>query len=90
MVVPSRTEPFGLVAAEGQILGRPIVASDTGGLPEVIQNGVTGMLVPAMLLHGLTLTVGGRIDHWQIHDGHLVKQSIASGAVTRNELYSRR
>jgi len=46
MVVPSRTEPFGLVAAEGQMLGRPIVASDTGGLPEVIQNGVTGMLVP--------------------------------------------
>ena len=46
MVVPSRTEPFGLVAAEGQMLGRPIIASDTGGLPEVIQDGVTGLLVP--------------------------------------------
>jgi glycosyltransferase involved in cell wall biosynthesis len=46
MVVPSRTEPFGLVAAEGQMLGRPIVASDTGGLPEVIEDGVTGLLVP--------------------------------------------
>ena len=46
MIVPSRTEPFGLVAAEGQVLGRPIVASNTGGLPEVIQDGVTGILVP--------------------------------------------
>ena len=61
MVVPSRTEPFGLVAAEGQMLGRPIVASNTGGLPEVIQDGVTGVLVPTENPAALAAAIAGLI-----------------------------
>jgi len=61
MVVPSRTEPFGLVAAEGQMLGRPIVASDTGGLPEVVQHGVTGLLVPVEDAGALTTAIASLI-----------------------------
>jgi len=46
-VVPSRwEEPFGLVATESMMRGRPVVASDCGGLSEIIQNGKTGLLVP--------------------------------------------
>lgn len=46
MVVPSRAEPFGLVAAEGQMFGRAVVASATGGLREIVQNDVSGLSVP--------------------------------------------
>lgn len=47
ILVPSRyREPFGLVAVEAALLGRPVIASRTGGLVEVIDDGVTGRLVP--------------------------------------------
>jgi glycosyltransferase involved in cell wall biosynthesis len=46
-VVPSRwEEPFGLAAAEAMQRGTAVIASDTGGLSELIQHGVTGLLVP--------------------------------------------
>lgn len=47
VLVPSTApEPFGLVAAEAQSLGRPVIASATGGLVEIVEDGVTGLLVP--------------------------------------------
>jgi outer membrane receptor protein involved in Fe transport len=39
---------------------------------------------------GVTLTGGARIDHWQVSGGHLFEQTIATGLVTRNELYPNR
>jgi glycogen synthase len=47
VVVPSRLEPFGLVALEAAQVGRPVVASAVGGLPEVVVHSETGLLVPA-------------------------------------------
>ncbi len=46
VVVPSRYEPFGLVALEAMACGRPVVASGTGGLAEIVADGETGYLVP--------------------------------------------
>lgn len=45
VVVPSRFETFGLVALESMLMQRPVIASNLGGLPEVISNGETGILV---------------------------------------------
>jgi len=44
VVVPSVFEPFGMVALEAMACGRPVVASRTGGLKELVQHGETGYL----------------------------------------------
>ena len=46
VVCPSRREGFGLTCAEAMAHGRPVVASAVGGLTELVEHGVTGLLVP--------------------------------------------
>lgn len=46
VVVPSRSEGFSLVALEAAQAGRPVVAARVGGIPEVVVDGETGLLVP--------------------------------------------
>jgi glycosyltransferase involved in cell wall biosynthesis len=57
LVVPSRSEPFGTVAAEAMAVGTPVVASRVDGLPEVVQDGVTGALVEPGDVPGLAAAV---------------------------------
>jgi D-inositol-3-phosphate glycosyltransferase len=47
IVVPSQYESFGLVALEAMACGRPVVASETGGLVFLVKDGETGFHVPA-------------------------------------------
>ncbi len=45
-VCPSIYEPLGIVNLEAMAVGLPVVGTATGGIPEVVDDGVTGMLVP--------------------------------------------
>lgn len=45
VVVPSRSESFGLVALEAAACGVPVVAADVGGLTSIVHEGVTGALI---------------------------------------------
>jgi len=42
----SRRESFGVAVAEASACAIPVVATRVGGLPEVVRDGVTGILVP--------------------------------------------
>jgi glycosyltransferase involved in cell wall biosynthesis len=43
---PSSPEPFGRAVAEAMAVGKPVVAARDGGLPELVEHDVTGVLVP--------------------------------------------
>jgi glycosyltransferase involved in cell wall biosynthesis len=47
VAVPSHVEPFGLASLEAMAAARPVVATRVGGIPEVVVDGETGLLVPA-------------------------------------------
>lgn len=55
VVVPSRGEGFGVIALEAALMSRPVVASNVGGLPEVL--GDAGVLVPPEDSHTLAVAI---------------------------------
>jgi glycosyltransferase involved in cell wall biosynthesis len=62
IVVPSLAEPFGTVAAEAAAAGVAVVASDVGGLSEVVAHGETGLLAAPGEPQELAAAVGTLLD----------------------------
>ncbi len=48
LVFPSHEESFGNVLCEAGAMQVPVVASNSGGVPDIVENGVTGILVPPL------------------------------------------
>lgn len=62
VVLPSRYEPFGIVALEAAAAGTPLVASTAGGLGEVVVDGRTGSSFAPADVDGLTAAVRGVLN----------------------------
>ena len=68
------------------VVGNPTRRRRAGG--ETWTNGAFTEV--SAVIGATTISGGARIDHWQISDGHLFEQTIATGAVLRDEHYARR
>jgi glycosyltransferase involved in cell wall biosynthesis len=62
LVVPSLNEGFGRVIIEANAVGVPVVGADAAGIPEVIEDGQTGLLVPPRDSKGLADAVIRLLD----------------------------
>jgi len=82
-VLPSVGEPFGRVIIEAMATGRPVVATESGGVPEVVVDGQTGLLVPpedAQSLAGAIRTL--------LADGQRAQQMGVNGLARARQLFS--
>ena len=67
LVAPSRSESFGLVAAEAQACGLPVVAARRGGLMYVVEDGGSGLLVEGWEPQGYAAAICKVIEDREMH-----------------------
>ena len=82
VLVPSRSESFGLVALEAAACGTPVVAAPVGGLRSVVDDGRTGFLVDGATPGGFAGQVAALIDN------PLLAAEMAMNAAERARLFS--
>ncbi len=80
--VPSLTESFGLVALEAMACGTPVVGTRVGGLQTLIEDGESGILVPAGDYDALADSIA------QVLTDHRLRMHLAHGARDRAERFT--
>ena len=65
-------EPFGQVIIEGMAEQKPVVATNGGGVPEIVQDGITGLLVPM----GDALRMAEAIDYLLTHPDEATEMGV--------------
>jgi N-acetyl-alpha-D-glucosaminyl L-malate synthase BshA len=71
-LLPSEQESFGLAALEAMACEVPVVASNAGGLPEIIEHGVTGFVCPV-----------AAVDEMARHAQNLIENETLRAAIGR-------
>jgi glycosyltransferase involved in cell wall biosynthesis len=66
--MPSRREGFGITAVEAMMSRIPVVASDAGGIPEIVEHERTGLLVPVDDPKALAEAIGRLLDDPQLRE----------------------
>jgi glycosyltransferase involved in cell wall biosynthesis len=89
-VLPSYREAQGLTVLEAMALSRPVVASNVGGIPEMVEDGITGILVPPHDADALSTAIRrllrdhqladtlGRAGHDLAHDRFCIEGMVTS------------
>ncbi|MFF2094272.1 glycosyltransferase family 4 protein [Paenibacillus sp. NPDC058174] len=62
LLLCSESEPFGRVIIEAMAKGTPVVATDGGGVSDIIKHGVSGLLYPAKDVKALAASIGSVLD----------------------------
>jgi glycosyltransferase involved in cell wall biosynthesis len=86
-LLPSEEESFGLTALEAMNCGVPVVATDVGGLPEVIVDGETGYLRPVGDVEGMAagavelLTDPSRLERFRVQARRRAEENFDSDRI---------
>lgn len=80
-IIPSLYEPFGIVALEAMSAGTPVIASDVGGLSEIIEHDIDGFKVPP----GCPAALGKQIVEAMGHPVKCMQLAQAAAAKTRQK-----
>ncbi len=70
-VLTSESESFGLVLLEAMAMGCPIVASNTGGIPEVVRDGVEGKLCPVNDVDAFAKAISQILTNPNLHERYV-------------------
>jgi len=72
-------EPFGRVVIEGMAAGLPVIGMDAGAIPEIIEDGVNGVLVPPRDVEAMAETICALLadPQWARALGHEARQRVA-------------
>lgn len=82
-VAVSENESFGVSVLEASACERPVVVSNVGGLPEIVEHGVTGLVVPSKNPHAAAASIQRLVD-----DAPLRKNMGAAGRKRVQSLYN--
>jgi glycosyltransferase involved in cell wall biosynthesis len=81
LVAPSRRESFGLALVEAMAMGLPVISTRVGGVPEVVEDGVTGLLTPVEDVAAL----GAAIQQLLVNEG--LRRSLGQAGSRRFEAH---
>lgn len=82
LIMPSRSETFGMVAAEAQACGVPVIAADVGGLSYIIEHNKSGLLIDGHDPADYAAAIGRVLDDPTLAD------ALSAGAIDHAQRFS--